>query len=58
MLLDILRATAGEDSTEIDERYNKLKSIEKLVEEKYINGEICKKKYDDFKAALCEYESG
>lgn len=58
MLLDILRAAAGEDITETDERYNKLKAIENLVEEKYAKGEICKKKYDNFKAALCEYESG
>lgn len=58
MLLDILRAYSGDDGSRTDEKYEKLKSIEMLVEERFKNHEINKQKYDDFKAALREYEEG
>lgn len=56
MLLDIIRAFAGEDDSIVDEKYSRLKSIEKMVENGYKNGEISKEKYENYKKSLEEYE--
>lgn len=56
MLLDTVKVVNGEDITKIDEQYKKLKSIEKMVEKGYKNGEISKEKYSNYKLALAEYE--
>lgn len=58
MLIDILYDLNGVDSDEIDSRYKQLKSIEHIVEERYRNGEMTVEKYNDFRAALKEYEEG
>ena len=47
---------SGNDGTEIEEKYKKLKAIEPIVEKRYLNGEISKEKYEDYKKALAEYE--
>ena len=56
MLLDMLKVANGEDITKIDEQYQRLKSIEKIVEADYKNGKISKEKYDSYHKALSEYE--
>lgn len=55
-LLDIMQEISGNDGTELDEKYKKLKAVEKLVEERYAKGEISKEKYNDYRKALAEYE--
>ena len=56
MLLDVVRAFTSEEDCDIDEKYNRLKSIEKIVENGYKNGEISQEKYDNYKKSLEEYE--
>ncbi len=56
MLLDMLKVANGEDITKIDEQYQRLKSIEKIVEADYKNGKISKEKYDGYKKSLADYE--
>ena len=56
MLLDIIKAFTGEDNNTVDEKYSRLKSIEKIVENGYNNGEISKEKYENYKKSLEEYE--
>lgn len=55
-LLDILQEVSGNDGIELEEKYKKLKAIEPIVEKRYLNGEITKDEYDDYKTALAEYE--
>lgn len=38
-----------------EERYNQLKAIEPLVDERFSQGEISKEKYDKFKQQLNEW---
>ncbi len=39
-----------------EERYNQLKAVEPLVEERYQKGLISKEKYDRFKKQISEWE--
>ena len=39
-----------------EERYNQLKAVEPLVEERYKKGLINKEKYDRFKKQISEWE--
>lgn len=55
-LADIMQSVSGEDNGDIDEKYQRLKSIEKIVETDYRNGKISKEKYDSYHKALSEYE--
>lgn len=55
-LLDVMQSAAGDDNSNIDEKYRKLKSIEKIVEADYKSGKISKEKYDSYHKALSEYE--
>ena len=55
-LLDILQEISGNDGTELEEKYKKLKAIEPIVEKRYLKGEITKEKYQNYKKALAEYE--
>lgn len=55
-LLDVMQEISGNDGTEIEERYNKLKAIEKIVEQRYLKGEISEEKYINYRKAIQEYE--
>lgn len=57
-LIDVIRAVGGYDGYESEQKYNKLKSIESLVEEQYKNGEMTFEEYQDYKEALLQYERG
>ncbi len=51
-----MQSATGDDNSNIDEKYRKLKSIEKIVEADYKSGKISKEKYDSYHKALSEYE--
>lgn len=51
-----MQEISGNDGTKFEEKYKKLKAVEKLVEERYAKGEISKEKYNDYRKALAEYE--
>lgn len=55
-LLDVMQEISGNDGTELEERYNKLKAIEKIVEQRYLKGEISEEKYINYRKAIQEYE--
>lgn len=46
----------GEDVPDLDARYRQLKSIEPIIEQRYKNKEINKEQYENYRAALFEYE--
>lgn len=56
--VDLLRVFNGYDEVKENKRYEKLKSIEKLVEHRYLKGEISKQRYESYKKSLKTYEGG
>ena len=51
-----VRRNRGEDVPDPEVQYKKLKKIEPLVEKRYKNGEITKKRYEEFKSKLERWE--
>lgn len=52
------RIARGESVPDEEMQYKQLKSIESIVEQQFLNGEITKEKYDDYKNSLAEWERG
>lgn len=51
-----IKRNQGEDIPDPEAQYKKLKKIEPLVKEKYLNGKITKKRYDEFMSKLERWE--
>ena len=50
------RRANGEKVADTDKQYKQLKKIMPLIEQKYKNGEISQKQYDNYIKSLDEYE--
>ena len=50
------RIAHGEDEPDHEARYRQLKSIEPLIEARFQSGEIEKEEYEEYRAALHEWE--
>lgn len=47
---------SGKRIVDPEERYEKMKQLEPMIDERYKNGEIEQEKYDNFKRMIREYE--
>lgn len=47
---------SGKRVVDTEERYEKMKQLEPLIDERYKNGEVEQERYDSFKRMIREYE--
>lgn len=56
MLFDIFSAYSGENSIEIDRKYQKLKAVSEIAKKNYQEGKITEQEYKSYLNTLREYE--